>query len=233
MSRWEREEWDGAMARAVVEVRTGKVWDPWAVAVAAHVFLNPVGRARWEGRGEDRLDELLLPVVWASVHPSERAGYAAVLEAFTARHEERLERLFTEYGPASANATRGEGRYQVLGYPASLLILQRLSGVGSRAGPHAWWKREGLEVRWLQDAGQGWGVAGAVGSAKWSTWPSVTATRTSSVRPPRTAANPAASSAKARGTWTPEGSRSAQCTVTSGSREAAARRAVSCLPERD
>ncbi|MER5888102.1 hypothetical protein ABT160_30145 [Streptomyces sp. NPDC001941] len=157
MSRWESEEGDGAMARAVLEVRTGAAWDAWAVAMAAHVFLNPVDRARWEGRGEDRLDEQLLPVLWASVHPSERAGYAAVLEAFTARHEERLGRLFTDYGPASAIA--GSGRYEVFGYPVSLLILERLSGVGSRFRLRAWWQSEGLDLRWLEDADHGWGGA--------------------------------------------------------------------------
>ncbi|MER5890907.1 hypothetical protein ABT160_44420 [Streptomyces sp. NPDC001941] len=157
MSRREPEEGDSAMARALVEVRTGAAWDAWAVAVAAHVFLNPVERARWEGRGEDRLDELLLPVLWASVHPSERAGYAGVLEAFAARHEERLQRLFADYGPASAIA--GSGRYEVFGYPVSLFVLERLSGVGSRFRLRAWWQSEGLDLRWLEDAGQGWGVA--------------------------------------------------------------------------
>ncbi|MER5883666.1 hypothetical protein ABT160_07540 [Streptomyces sp. NPDC001941] len=151
---------EDVVTRARLEVRTGAAWAAWEVATAAHADLAaPVAARQERGGVQGGLGERVLPVVWACVAPGERPGYPAVLETFLVRHEERLKRLFSQYGTGSAGAVDAEpGRCELYASPVSLMVLERLTGSGSRVRLAGHWKNEDLDQSWLKDAATAWDV---------------------------------------------------------------------------
>ncbi|MFI6125262.1 hypothetical protein ACIBCU_37060 [Streptomyces sp. NPDC051064] len=81
-----------------------------------------------------------------------RVAYAGLLEHFTESHGERLSRLYARYGPRSRIAVHG--RYSLLHSPASIAVLERLTG--APAALRAEWEDAELPPAWLEGLASAW-----------------------------------------------------------------------------
>ncbi|BBG20729.1 hypothetical protein RVR_P1114 (plasmid) [Actinacidiphila reveromycinica] len=95
----------------------------------------------------------VLSVVLTAVREKERADYVARLDEFAARHHDRLERLFREYGPGSGFEVHG--RYELASQPESIVICERLDA--AKFLLQAAWTDE-LPEQWLRDIAEAWVV---------------------------------------------------------------------------
>ncbi|MBO1332555.1 hypothetical protein [Streptomyces sp. VRA16 Mangrove soil] len=84
-------------------------------------------------------------------------AYPAVLAGFVERYRERLELAYADYGPTSTHFLK-HGRCLLASQPESLIIFERLSGIGSRFRLRSAWEGR-LPGTMLEDMGQIWGVA--------------------------------------------------------------------------
>ncbi|MFI0976190.1 hypothetical protein ACH4SP_04070 [Streptomyces sp. NPDC021093] len=135
--------------RAAEDVREGDADAVLAVAVRSYAaFAVHV-------RFDDGMTEEVLPVLWSVIPAEEREGYPERLEEFVNRYQERLVRLYAEYGPQSATARHG--RHELLAHPVSLIALERLSTARPRFALAARWNGE-LPDRWLNDLCAPWGI---------------------------------------------------------------------------
>ncbi|MGW7330677.1 hypothetical protein ACWGIU_19195 [Streptomyces sp. NPDC054840] len=100
-------------------------------------------------------DEVLAAVL-ATMTPRQRAGYAGRLAQFAAAHRARLERLYVEYGPASATAIHG--RYSLLHSPTSVAVLERLTTAATELREE--WDSAELPPAWLDGPMTAWDAAG-------------------------------------------------------------------------
>ncbi|MEU8894161.1 hypothetical protein [Streptomyces sp. NPDC048442] len=141
----------GPVDRAAEDVRKGDADAVLAVAVRSYAaFAVHV-------RFDDGMTEEVLPVLWSVITEEERETYPQRLEEFVSRYQERLVRLYAEYGPQSPTAKYGQR--ELLAHPVSLIALERLSAVRSRYALAARWNGE-LPDRWLNDVSTTWGVGG-------------------------------------------------------------------------
>ncbi|MFI0983649.1 hypothetical protein ACH4SP_42450 [Streptomyces sp. NPDC021093] len=137
----------GPVDRAAEDLREGDADAALAVAVRSYAaFAVHV-------RFDDGMTEEVLPVLWSVIPEEERDTYPERLEEFVTRYEERLVRLYAEYGPQSSIARHG--RHELLAHPVSLIALERLSSV--RFALAARWDGE-LPDRWLNDLCGPWGI---------------------------------------------------------------------------
>ncbi|MFD9795506.1 hypothetical protein ACFWXK_31655 [Streptomyces sp. NPDC059070] len=136
--------------RAAQDIREGGADAALAVAVQSYTALAghvPPG---------DSMTAEVLPVLWSVITADERKTYPDRLQEFINRYQERLARLYTEYGPHSAIAQHG--RHELFAHPVSLIALERLSTVRSRFALAAQWNGE-LPDTWLNDICGPWGIA--------------------------------------------------------------------------
>ncbi|MGW7412750.1 hypothetical protein [Streptomyces sp. NPDC054863] len=138
----------GPVDWAAEDVREGDADAALAVAVRSYAaFAVHV-------RFDDGMTEEVLPVLWSVITEEERETYPERLEEFVSRYQERLVRLYADYGPQSAIAKHG--RHELLAHPVSLIALERLSS--ARFALSARWDGE-LPDRWLNDLCGPWGIA--------------------------------------------------------------------------
>ncbi|MFJ8750312.1 hypothetical protein ACIREO_13405 [Streptomyces sp. NPDC102441] len=96
-------------------------------------------------------DEVLTAVL-GTMSVVGRVGYAGQLERFTEARRQRLDRLYTRYGPDSRIAVHG--RYSLLHSPASIAVLERLTG--APAALRAEWEDAELPPAWLEGLATAW-----------------------------------------------------------------------------
>ncbi|MFI2764884.1 hypothetical protein ACH5A3_39650 [Streptomyces echinatus] len=84
-------------------------------------------------------------------------AYGEQLTQFAERFRERIERAYTDYGPASAHFLK-HGRYLLASQPESLIIFERLSN-NARYRLRSAWDAGELPDNMLTDMAQAWGVA--------------------------------------------------------------------------
>ncbi|MFB8119461.1 hypothetical protein [Streptomyces sp. NPDC055962] len=81
-----------------------------------------------------------------------RVRYAGLLEQFTGTHRQRLDRLYTQYGPRSRIAVHG--RYSLLHSPSSIAVLERL--ISAPSALRAEWEQAELPPAWLEGLSKAW-----------------------------------------------------------------------------
>ncbi|WP_405690089.1 hypothetical protein [Streptomyces sp. NBC_01185] len=81
-----------------------------------------------------------------------RVRYAGRLEQFTDSHRQRLERLYTQYGPRSRIAVHG--RYSLLHSPSSVAVLERL--ISAPSALRVEWEQAELPPAWLEGLSKAW-----------------------------------------------------------------------------
>ncbi|KQX54697.1 MULTISPECIES: hypothetical protein [unclassified Streptomyces] len=102
---------------------------------------------------DPEVTEQVLGAVLRTMSPRQRAGYPGRLAEFTSAHQERLERLYAEYGPGSPIAVHG--RYSLVHSPTSVAVLERLAATPSAL--HEEWDAAELPPAWLDGLTTAWG----------------------------------------------------------------------------
>ncbi len=86
----------------------------------------------------------------------DETAYGERLAEFAERFHDRLERIYTDYGPTSVHAIE-HGRYLLTSQPESLIIFERLTN--ARFGILEAWEQSELSEAWLNDLADAWGTA--------------------------------------------------------------------------
>ncbi|MFE5966740.1 hypothetical protein [Streptomyces sp. NPDC056463] len=101
---------------------------------------------------DPEVSEDVLVAVLGTMSTAERAGYAGHLDAFAESWNERLNRLYAEYGPGSDVSIHG--RYSLLHSPSSVAVLERL--VSAPDALREEWDRVELPPVWLEGLAKAW-----------------------------------------------------------------------------